>query len=447
MNKTQNNLQKVMFRRKASVAAIVIATFLFLVFINVESAYILQRMGTLLKDSLSERLRSTALLAAELLERDLTSLDDPYESGLARITLAHIRSEHQLEAAYLIDADRKILLDSRPELEWQTLRSYLTQDSTLIKQALEQENAVSPLYSLEGNYFKNVYQRLSPLQGEPVILVLEGNAGFFHALEQFRGALIVAAITSGILLIFLTGFLIIATSRFLRTERQLEQSQRLASLGQMAATVAHEIRNPLGIIKSSSDILKKKIAPNDHTELIEYIDDEVQRINRLINDFLALSKQPKLTIEKHNLTEQLESLVDTLNQAHPDITFKPRIAPDLVVPYDQDRLQQVLLNILQNSIQALESRSGEIEISAFTVRTKRKPFFVIKIADNGPGIKTNPEQIFEPFYTTKVRGTGLGLAVSKRIIEAHHGSIRVSNQKPSGLLVELEMPANRKEKR
>lgn len=447
MNKTQNNLQKLMFRRKASVAAIVFATFLFLVFINIISAYILQRMGTLLKDSQSERLRSTALLAAELLERDLTFFDDPYERGLARITLAQIRTEHQLEAAYIIDADRTILLDSRPELEWQTMRSYLTQDSILIKQALEKENAVSPLYSIEGNYFKNVYQRLSPLQGHPVILVLEANAGFFRALEQFRGALIVAAITSGILLIFLTGFLIIATSRFLRTERQLEQSQRLASLGQMAATVAHEIRNPLGIIKSSSDILKKKITPNNHTELIEYIDDEVQRINRLISDFLALSKQPQLTQEKYNLTHQLESLVDTLNQAHPDITFKSRIAPDLFGHYDQDRLQQVLLNILQNSIQALEGRSGEIEITAETFRAKRKPFLAIKIADNGPGIKTNPEQIFEPFYTTKSRGTGLGLAVSKRIIEAHNGSIRVSNQKPTGLLVELEFPANKEEKR
>jgi signal transduction histidine kinase len=447
MNKTPNSLQKVMLRRKVSVASIVVATFLFLVFINVESAYILHRMGALLQDSLSERLRSTALLSAELLERDLTSFDDPYESGLARITLAHIRTEHPLEAAYIIDSDRKVLLDSRPELEWQTLRSYLTQDSMLISRALEQGNAVSPLYSIQGNYFKNVYQRLIPLQGEPVILVLEGNAGFFRSMEQFRGALIIAAITSGILYLFLTGFLIIATSRFLRTERQLEQSKRLASLGQMAATVAHEIRNPLGIIKSSSDILKKKSVPAEHNELIQFIDDEVQRINRLINDFLALSKQPKLSITKQNLSEQLESLVYSLKQAHPHIEFKTKIAPDLVVYYDQDRLQQVLLNILQNSIQALEGKFEKIEISAHLFRAKRKLFIAIKIADNGPGISTHPEQIFEPFYTTKARGTGLGLAVSKRIIESHHGFIRVSNQKPTGLLVELEIPANREEKR
>lgn len=433
--------QRLLFRRKLAVASVVLVTFLFLLVFNLGSYFFVKRMGRHLEEALNDRLMTAASLATQIIEKDLTNLYDPAEHSLIRILLSQIHSGNDFEAVYIIDPDFNVLVDSRIALEMAS-RGYLREDSTEIALALNGTITTSRLHTVAGNHFKNVYAPIIDFDGNTAVLVLEANAAFLDIISWFRRGLYIGSLTSLFLLVFLTAYLLLAMRLFLKTEAQLQQSRRLAAMGQMGATMAHEIRNPLGIIKSTSDVLRERYEnPEKPDELFSYINDEIKRLNRLVNDFLSLSREPVLNADDYNLKDIISMAIrsfETENRGRINIDLKAE--QEITVSCDRDLIHRVILNLLLNASQAIESNNGEIRIQLLRERIRTKYFACVQVEDNGHGFKDDTQNIFEPFYTTKTKGTGLGLAVSRNIIEKHGGRIEAENRNKGGAVIRFFLP-------
>jgi len=233
----------------------------------------------------------------------------------------------------------------------------------------------------------------------------------------------------------------------IRLKEELSRSRRLSSLGEMVAGVSHEIRNPLGIIRSSAELLKKKMLRFDPTSTIpDIIVEEASRLNDIITDFLnfARPREPKLVpcrvddiLEKNItfLSSQIEKGGYRVETHH-----KIRL-PDIMA--DADMIYQAFLNILINAMQAMPD-GGNIRIET----DLRDDSILIFFKDEGEGISGEvPEKIWEPFFTTKERGTGLGLGIVKNIVESHGGSVQIDNRSGSGAMLTLELRSGKWEVR
>ncbi|MDO9565200.1 MAG: ATP-binding protein [Candidatus Desulfaltia sp.] len=229
----------------------------------------------------------------------------------------------------------------------------------------------------------------------------------------------------------------------LQLKEQLTKARHLSSLGEMVAGVSHEIRNPLGIIRSSADLLKKKMNHFDPSSTIpDIILEESDRLNNIITDFLnfAKPKMPNLTpcrveeVLDRNITflaSQIEKQGYIINK-HYDSNL-PEIMADSAMLY------QAFLNILINSMQAMRG-GGKIDIQL----TSKDNSVTITFEDEGEGVpKDVMEKIWEPFFTTKEKGTGLGLGIVKNIIKMHEGSIRIDNKPAHGACITIELPVHR----
>lgn len=231
--------------------------------------------------------------------------------------------------------------------------------------------------------------------------------------------------------------------------RQLEKAARLSSLGQLAAGVAHEIRNPLNAISMASQRLKREYMPADEERSKEFvvmtgvIRDEIRRLNGIIEEFLTFSKSRRLELHDCPVQEVLQKIVNLISEeaAAKGISLRTdwRDEP-IVIPMDMDKLQQALFNFVKN---AMESISGE-GIVTLSARNVEKGRVSIRVSDTGCGMTTEEvERIFNPEYTTKEKGLGLGLTLAHEIIRGHGGEIRVLSRKGAGTTFEILLPTER----
>lgn len=436
MAETSGSFQHMLWRRKLAVALILVMVFLFLLLLNIASYTFLRRTGRQLEASLDARLLTAARLGATIVENDLISLYARTDLALVQLDLTQIRSNNELEAAYLIDPALNVLIDTQAP---PPSRGYIRADSLAIARALDTGVATSELHRVAGNPFKNAYASISDLDGNTAFLVLEANADFFNIISSYRQRLYINSMVSAGVFVVFTVFLVVAALRFLRTEAKLQQAQRLAAMGQMTATMAHEIRNPLGIIKSSTDVLREKYQdPDQPDELFEFVDDEIKRLGRLVNDFLTFSREPLLNTKYMDINTTLADAVKHFQSEYAvEVKFEPE-AP-IRTQYDPDKLYQVILNILLNARQAMGDEPGTITIRSRVSKLRGKSVAEISIRDNGTGFK-DATRIFEPFYTTKTQGTGLGLAVCRAIIEKHGGSIAAASPESGGAELTIHLP-------
>jgi signal transduction histidine kinase len=232
-------------------------------------------------------------------------------------------------------------------------------------------------------------------------------------------------------------------------ERRLEKAERLSALGQLAAGVAHEIRNPLNAISMASQRLKRDFTPADEEKGREFqllsgvIRDEIRRLNGIIEEFLSFSKTRRLELRNYPVTEVLQKIINLIREeaSSKDITINTEgFDPPVIFPMDMDKLQQALLNFFKNAMESITG-GGEITIA---VHRKDKSHVVISIADTGCGIGPDEmEQIFNPEYTTKEKGLGLGLALAHEIIRGHGGEIRIFSTPQVGTTIEIMLPTAR----
>lgn len=227
-------------------------------------------------------------------------------------------------------------------------------------------------------------------------------------------------------------------------QERAKRAEHLASIGRMAATVAHEIRNPLSSVRGFAQFFANRF--KEKTEERTYalaMMEESNRLNRVVSELLDYARPLELNIEPISIGTLFLDIVKRLEleQATSGIEIVQEIQPDLpMVQLDYDRILQVLLNLTQNSIDAMPN-GGKLILSAVWVIEGNS--VQLGIRDTGTGISpANLHRLFEPFFTTKTRGAGLGLAVVRKIVDAHHGEVEVSSEEGVGTQVLLTLPQN-----
>lgn len=240
-----------------------------------------------------------------------------------------------------------------------------------------------------------------------------------------------------------TGYVFLFTdiTQIKQLEEQLRRSERLAALGRLAAGVAHEIRNPLSSIKGFAAILAGKFHGDDGgRKIAEVMGQEVERLDRVVTELLDFARPTELNKELcvcKDLIQRTLRLVekDALQQ---EVVIESRVdPPELQVKVDQDRFAQVLLNLYLNALQAMEN-GGKLTIDAF----RQMDQVVLRVSDSGTGISSEHlPHIFDPYFTTKPRGVGLGLANVHKLVEAHGGDIEAVSSPGQGTSFVIRLPS------
>ncbi|MDQ7032388.1 MAG: ATP-binding protein [Desulfonauticus sp.] len=225
--------------------------------------------------------------------------------------------------------------------------------------------------------------------------------------------------------------------------KQLLQKEKMAALGTLTSGVAHEINNPLNNISTSLQILQEELGDNTskyHQELLQESLQQVDRVKEIVKGLLEFSRETSFSLAQVNFKKLVQNTLKLIQGELPShIQIKLDIPDNLNVKIDPQRIQQVLLNIILNAIQALDKNPGTITISAYI----KDHSLYFSIEDTGPGIpKTLLSKIFDPFFTTKDvgKGSGLGLAVCQGIVEKHQGKIKVSSQEGKGTKFTIVIP-------
>lgn len=222
-------------------------------------------------------------------------------------------------------------------------------------------------------------------------------------------------------------------------QAQLVRSQKLASIGQVAAGVAHELNNPLSVILGYTKLLRAE--PGPYAEELAILEDEARQCQRIVAELLDLARPHRLEVQPVDLAMLAREAVDRLEDAGAlrDRTVEVVAHGPVVVPADAGRLRQVIANVVVNAAEAT-APAGRITIAART----EPDAAILTIADDGPGMA--PEllaQAFDPFVTTKPHGTGLGLAIAQAIVDAHGGRISIASSAQTGTRVQLQLPIGR----
>ena len=221
--------------------------------------------------------------------------------------------------------------------------------------------------------------------------------------------------------------------------QQLHQAERLSAMGRLAAGVAHEIRNPLNAISMASQRLER----DNIDRLTAVMRDEIRRLNRIIEDFIGFAKTRKMEFSRHNVRDLLQEIALLTEEESVSKGIVIKIHQDdspLIISMDFDKLKQAVFNIFKNAMESI-SNGGFIELSA---EPKRKGWVSIRISDTGSGLTSEEiEKIFDPDYSTKDKGLGLGLTLAHEIVKGHGGDIQVRSQPGQGATFEILLPVNK----
>jgi signal transduction histidine kinase len=333
--------------------------------------------------------------------------------------------------------------------------SYLTNATAIVSVT----NGSVSAHSFEVTYkrVREISSGLFPLCDDLVASQREGFSEFLHGTQETLASHEQLLMVCSAMILGLTALLAIMVYRGMIAPLQIgltesrsiiERQEKLASLGILASGVAHEIRNPLTAIKFRLFSLRKAVPPVAHSEDASVIGNEINRLEGIVQDFLQFARpsEPKLT--KTEANRILQDVYALLNPQLRGEAIELRLESDserIFVYADAQQVKQVMINLIQNSAESI-GRNGTI-----TLRVRReiaeldgriRPTAVLVVADTGKGIPPEVEaRLFDPFFTTKEEGTGLGLAVSARIMEKHGGLLRYETELNRGTTFEVVLPA------
>jgi signal transduction histidine kinase len=241
-----------------------------------------------------------------------------------------------------------------------------------------------------------------------------------------------------------------------QVEERERLRDRLASLGEMAAGIAHELKNPLAGIEVMAGLLRRQVPDSrDAQSLLADILSEAKLANAIVVEMLEFVRPVRLQVERTDLRDVVQQSVTMAESKVPrrDVVVRVNLQPGLpMIESDHHQLSQVFTNLVANAFEALDGK-GHITISATTTSIEADPAFagihpptpavLIEVADDGPGVPAElTDRIFNPFFTTKVTGTGLGLAIVRKIVDAHDGRIDVSSTPQTGTKFRVTLPVS-----
>jgi len=228
----------------------------------------------------------------------------------------------------------------------------------------------------------------------------------------------------------------------LALEREMQHREKLAAIGQLAATVAHEIRNPITGAKCLLQQVDEELHSNSQgKEYIQLALEDLDRVEQSVSQLLTFARKEDFQFTEQDVNDLVRTTTQRFLTQRQDkaVTVQARESAPVWAAIDEEKLRRTLLNLLTNAHDAVNG-NGRIEIEL----TSTGPDVEIRVSDNGPGLSTEAQKkIFEPFFTTKEKGTGLGLAIAKKIIEGHGGRITVSSTEGQGTTFTLVFPRQR----
>lgn len=228
-------------------------------------------------------------------------------------------------------------------------------------------------------------------------------------------------------------------------ERQLVRAGKLQALGELTAGLAHEIKNPLASMKGAAQIISDEIpAASPRRRMLDILSKEIDRLTAVLERFLSFARLPRFTVDDVKLRDVVEPVVELMSaQARQSgVTLQcVGCADALVVRGDKENLTLVLMNLVLNAIQASPA-GGQVEVRCMRETVRRAHYCVIAVRDQGPGVPDDlREKIFNPFFTTRDAGSGLGLSIAARIVDGHEGFIEVSAAQGGGAVFRVVLPA------
>jgi len=423
-------------KRLALIAAFIVV---FLVVLLAATVVLYRRAERHLDNEMGERLKSVASGLALAVE---VSVPDSLSGGVVSdelITLLFDASlELDLSNVVILTPGGITVVDLGGFFEPGEPNPFIALDFSAVTQARSGIAAYTNLYQTGDVYMKSAYAPVKSADKDVIgILGVEAGAGYFTELRELS-SMIVFILGACVVAVAVLGLLFYRQSIALdRAQEAAIRKENLATMGRMVANIAHDIRNPLSIIKTSAHRLSKKYDADD--EVLSYISEEVDELNRILTGYLDFAGSHRSTVGAHsaqNIIRRCMLVVEPevragnieLTQHTPD--------KDVVMAVDDKRAQQAVMNILMNAVQAV-GEGGAIDV---TVET-RPPHGVIAVSDDGAGIAAKDlSEVTKPFYTNRADGSGLGLSIVQTIVEEHGGRLNIKSRTGEGTTVELFFP-------
>jgi two-component system sensor histidine kinase HydH len=386
-----------------------------------------RRMGMLGMEGRQFRLR--ALMDEMVREGDLRFVAVVDESG-------RIEDLSAVEAGGAVPSETLASLDASEEPAWRVVRE--GGDAVFVVYRLSRP----PRRGMHGP-MHNGMMGAEPQSAERVSIAVGLDASIY--LQAARKDVLTLAMAAGLVLtlVFAGAASLFWRRKVAALQAEVTRQERLAAMGTLAAGVAHEIRNPLSSIKGFATYFRAKFEPGSRDrELAEVMIGEADRLNRVVSELLELTRPTELRLAD---TDPAELLTHALKLIEGDcrsrgISVRTGFAGAPRVSLDADRMLQALLNLLLNAVQAMPD-GGVLTVSAQAVRDRLE----LRVADTGRGIpRQDLERVFDPYFTTRNQGTGLGLATVRTIVEAHGGRVRIASEQGRGTEVTLDLPGGRR---
>ena len=315
---------------------------------------------------------------------------------------------------------------------------FIALDFSAVTQARAGIPAYTNLYQSGDDYMKSAYAPVTSAAGDVIgLLGVEAGAGYFRELRELS-RMIVFILGASVLAVAVLSLLFYRQSIALdRAQEAAIRRENLATMGRMVANIAHDIRNPLSIIKTSAHRLSKKYRDDD--EVLSYISEEVDELNRILTGYLDFAGSHKPAIMPHSaqrIVDRCMLVVEPGIRAG-EIDLRRSLPEEpVVVAVDEKRAQQAVMNVLMNAVQAVVG-GGKIEVSV----ERRPPYGVIAIGDDGCGIEQKVlGDVTKPFFTTRADGSGLGLSIVQTIVNEHDGRLEIKSRPGKGTHVEIAFP-------
>ena len=439
--------------RRFTFWAVALAILVIVVF-NVQGWLVLRRTNDVLRTELGDRLQGLATTLSSM-------LGGRYEEPGGRRLISDVMTSNKLFNVFIVNESLEYVLNTREPARVGQTDPALELDATEILSAFSGIATQSKLYAAGGYYLASAY---APLEASPglvtAVIAVEADARYFSVLAGFRNSLL---LINGLSLIAIIAIVLVSVSlarHALRIEQAAARANTMALMGQMSGAMAHEIKNPLGIIRAAAERLQRNRGwesaptraesgerpdPGSSIQELEYIKEEVDRLNRVISNYLSLGATRPGEIESVSLAELIPDVLAGIDHETRRQGISVEVSLDSLPPVKGNRieLRQAFLNLALNACQA-QPDGGLIQVTGrFEGRGARgEGWVVVEVTDHGPGIKPQDRsRIFEPFFTTKEKGSGLGLFVVRRVIEAHHGKVSILDRPEKGTTVEVRLPA------
>ena len=442
-----------------------------LMLVTLANLWIYQRIESALDENLGQRLSSVVrvLLASNAVMGDVLLGDeggfDDTALGLIDEVLRQVERENDLDAILLLDPiDYQVGYSSSELYALRVPYPHLETHGEAILEAIASNTvSVSSTIRVGSLYLKSGFAPVVTLLGDEVlvgILVVEASADFFGVLATVRGVMVSGTAAAALLLLLLVIAYFGLQRQIRQAQRSLEREDRMAALGRLASQVAHEIRNPVQIIKLSADRMSKWLTSQqggrrsedrELVEMVEYIEEETGRLQNLTERYLTYTRLGEIQHRDTPPVELVESVASALERMNLPDGVELRVEVDREIPQiscDPDQIRQALLNLASNALEAIGT-AGTMTLFA-SLRSQNDEgdrrfstsgSVCLGVKDTGPGIPEKiRNKIFEPFFSTRKEGNGLGLYIVDGIVRAHGGDIEVESVEGGGSRIVIVLP-------